>query len=239
MLLRASAVAALLSLASAASAQTTNCRWVEKTWTCETAQAVQLDPSIVSRAYNTPQLDIAGLMQRREQIQAQQAAQQRQDEANRQQKAAEERRLGEQQQQDARRQLGGWQYTTWGMSPRQAAIASKDKVPESGGDPGQHKNGLTVGNVGSYDAGTRHFSAIFYYAESGLYDVTLSIKNLHGCPNLKEDLIGVYGEPTKSYQNFFISSYDWNDQANNNSVTLVDIGQECSITYRPLRALGL
>lgn len=239
MLLRASAVAALMSVASAASAQTTNCRWVGQTWTCETARGVQLDPSIIGRAFDTPQLDVAELMQRRAQIQAQQAAQQRQDEAIRQQQEAVARGLAETQQQDARRQMGGWQYTTWGMSPRQAVIASKDKVPESDGEPGQHKDGLTVGNVGSYDAGTRHFSVIFYYAAGGLYDVTLELKDLHGCPNLKEDLIGVYGDPANKHEDFIMSFYDWKDIANNNAVKLTDMGQMCSITYRPLRAIGL
>ncbi len=133
----------------------------------------------------------------------------------------------------------GWQYTTWGMSPRQAAIASKGAVPESAGDPGQHKDELTVGNVGSYDAGTRHFTAVFYYADGGLYDVTLGLKNLHGCPKLKDDLIGVYGQPAKKFENFILSFYVWRDEAKNNDVTLHIGGQECSIVYRPLKAVGL
>ena len=178
-------------------------------------------------------------MQRRAQIQAQQESQLRQDEAYRQQREAEAQSLAERQQ-TALRQKDGWQYTTWGMSPYQAAMASAGTVPESAGDPGQHKKGLTVGNVGSYDAGTRHFSAIFYYASGGLYDVTLEIKDLHGCPNLKEDLIGVYGEPTSKNESlFFIKFYDWRDVAKNNAVSLTDLGQTCTIVYRPLAPVGL
>lgn len=133
----------------------------------------------------------------------------------------------------------GWQYTTWGMSPHQVAIASSGKAPESTGSAGQRKDGLTIGNVGSYYAGNRHFSAIFYYVGSELYDVTLDIKDLHGCPNLKSDLIEIYGEPTNKYESFIVSFYDWRDDAKNNAVTFTDLGQECEIMYRPLRALGL
>ena len=239
MLFRALAVAAIVSLANAASAQTTNCHWVGQTWTCETARGVQLDPSIIGRAFEAPPLDVAELLQRRAQIQAQQEAQQRQDQANRQQQETAARAMVEKQQQDAQRQMGGWQYTTWGMSPREAAIASRGAMPESEGEPGQHKNGLTIGNVGTYDAGTRHFSAIFYYASGGLFDVTLDLKNLNGCPNLRDDLISVYGNPAKKNEIFIFSSYDWKDVVHNNVVTLTDMGQECTIMYRPLRAVGL
>ena len=80
---------------------------------------------------------------------------------------------------------------------------------------------------------------IFYYVAGGLYDVTLELKDLHGCPNLKEDLIGVYGDPANKHEDFIMSFYDWKDIANNNAVKLTDMGQMCSITYRPLRAIGL
>lgn len=134
----------------------------------------------------------------------------------------------------------GWQYTTWGMSPRQAAIASRGDVPESSGSTGQRKPGLSVGNVGSYDAGTRHFDVIFYYSAGGLYDVTLKFKNMAGCRELKEDLIGVYGEPVKKLEMILIMSfYEWRDEEKNNAITLQDLVQDCSIMYRPLRAVGL
>jgi hypothetical protein len=125
------------------------------------------------------------------------------------------------------------------MSPHQAAVASKGRVPENAGQPGQHKPGLAVGNVGSYDAGTRHFSVVFYYASGGLFDVTLETKDLQGCRTLKEDLVGVYGEPAKKYESIFLSFYDWKDEAKNNAVTLTDSGQFCTIMYRPLKAVGL
>ena len=237
--IRASLFAMLASLGSAASAQTTNCHWVGQTWTCDTVPRTTLDPSIILHAGDAQKAmpNYGDVMEQRARIQAQQEqarAQQRQTEAFRQRQETEARGLADRQERNA-----GWQYTTWGMSPRQAAIASRGAVPESAGDPGQHKGLLSIGNVGSYDAGTRHFSAIFYYAESGLYDVTLVIKNLHGCPNLKEDLIGVYGEPIQKLETFVLSSYEWRDEEKGNSVTLTDLGQECTIMYRPLKAVGL
>ena len=174
------------------------------------------------------------VLERRARAQAQQDAQQRQDEASRQKPKIDARGLADTQQRNA-----GWQYTTWGMSPRQAAIASRGDVPESSGSTGQRKPGLTVGNVGSYDAGIRHFDVIFYYAPSGLYDVTLHFNNGGGCRELKADLIGVYGDPIEKREMIFISFYDWRDEVRNNSVTLTDLGQECTIMYRPLRAVGL
>ena len=50
MLIRASAVAMLATLGSAASAQTTNCHWVGQTWTCDTGPGTTLDPSIILQA---------------------------------------------------------------------------------------------------------------------------------------------------------------------------------------------
>jgi hypothetical protein len=50
LLIRASAFAALVVLGSAASAQTTNCHWVGRTWTCDTAQRTTLDPNIILHA---------------------------------------------------------------------------------------------------------------------------------------------------------------------------------------------
>ena len=97
-----------------------------------------------------------------------------------------------------------------------------------------------MGNVGSYNAGTRHFDVIFFYSAGGLYDVTLTFRNRMGCRELKEDLIGVYGDPIKKIELFpFLSFYDWRDEEKNNSITLSDLGQECTIMYRPLRAVGL
>ena len=176
----------------------------------------------------------ARIQAQQEQARAQQDAQQRQDEASRQQQEVDARGLADRQQRNA-----GWQYTTWGMSPRQAAIASLGDVPESTGSTGQRKPGLTVGNVGSYEAGTRHFDVVFYYASSGLYDVTLSLNNGAGCRELKADMIGVYGDPFKKLETFVMSFYDWRDELKNNSVTLTNLGQECTIMYRPLRAVGL
>jgi hypothetical protein len=176
----------------------------------------------------------ARIQAQQEQARVQQEAQQRQDEAFRQQQETEARGLADRQERDA-----GWQYTTWGMSPRQAAIASKGDVPESSGSSGNRKEGLTVGNVGSYEAGARHFDVIFYYASSGLYDVTLKFKNSAGCRELKVDLIGVYGNPMNKLETYGMSAYVWRDEVKNNSVTLTDLGQACTIMYRPLRAVGL
>lgn len=243
MLIRASIFAMLASLGSAAGAQTTNCHWVGQTWTCDTVPRTTLDPSIILHAGDAQRAmpNYGDVMEQRARIQAQQAqvreqqeAQQRQDEAFRQQQLTEARGLADRQQREA-----GWQYTTWGMSPRQAAIASRGDVPESPGIAGQRKKGLTVGNVGSYDAGTRHFDVVFYYTSSGLYDVTLNFNNGSGCSDLRANLIGVYGDPIRKLETFVMSSYEWRDEIKNNSVTLTDFGQECTIMYRPLRDFGL
>ena len=243
MIIRASAFAMLACFGSSAIAQTTNCHWVGQTWTCDTVPRTTLDPSIILHAgdaqrampnYGDVMEQRARIQAQQEQARAQQDAQQRQDEASRQQQEVDARGLADRQQRNA-----GWQYTTWGMSPRQAAIASRGDVPESTGSTGQRKPGLTVGNVGSYDAGTRHFDVVFYYASSGLYDVTLSFNKGVGCRDLKADLIGVYGDPSKKFEMFVMSSYEWRDEVKNNSVTLTDLGQECTIMYRPLRAVGL
>lgn len=241
--IRALAFAMLASLGSAASAQTTNCHWVGQTWTCDTVPRTTLDSSIILHAgdaqkampnYGDVMEQRARIQAQQEQARAQQEARQRQDQAYRQQQETEARGLADRQERDA-----GWQYTTWGMSPRQAAIASRGDVPESSGSAGQHKQGLTVGNVGSYDAGTRHFDVVFYYSSGGLYDVTLNFSKSAGCRDLRTDLIGVYGNPIKKLETFVMSAYEWRDEVKNNSVTFTDLGQECTIMYRPLRAIGL
>jgi hypothetical protein len=149
------------------------------------------------------------------------------------------RGLAQNQQQSGRQDIGGWQYTRWGMSPREVVLASKGAFPLIADSLGKGKKGLVVGNVGSYYAGTRHCSAKFYYAESGLYDVTLEPKNSKECENLKADLTGVYGQPSNKLDNFWLSAYDWIDAANNNAITLSEFGGNCSLVYRPLRAVGL
>lgn len=48
--LKLSAFVVLIAASGAASAQTTNCHWVGQTWTCDTQQQTQLDPSIILHA---------------------------------------------------------------------------------------------------------------------------------------------------------------------------------------------
>ena len=64
-MVRKAALIALLLVASPALGQQTNCHWISGGWSCESQGRTELDPSIISKAYDTPQIDIAGLMKKR------------------------------------------------------------------------------------------------------------------------------------------------------------------------------
>ena len=76
-MVRKAALIALLLVASPALGQQTNCHWISGGWSCESQGRTELDPSLILKSLNPP-IDIAGIMERRQQNQARNMAEARQ-----------------------------------------------------------------------------------------------------------------------------------------------------------------
>jgi hypothetical protein len=128
----------------------------------------------------------------------------------------------------------GWQYTNWNMSPDEAVEASKGAMALGTGEPGQRIEGLVVGAVGSYQAGSRTFKATFYFKNNKLSLVMLETKEAPRCYALANDLKGVYGKPFDSSESSITVTNTWQDAKAQNFVALLAIGDSCSLTYKAL-----
>lgn len=130
-----------------------------------------------------------------------------------------------------------WQFTRWGMTPAEVAAASKGSVIESTGSPGEAIKGYTIGDTGSYELGSYHFDAVFYFDQSGLTMIRLKMDPAgeDACLALMADMEGSYGKPFDLNNIFDIRGDIWHDTKSNNAVwvTIRD-RTACDLQYRPL-----
>src|SRR4051812_26763659 len=71
--------------------------------------------------------------------------------------------------------LAGWEYTKWGMTPKQVVAASKGKAKLGNGEPGDRVVNEQVGALGTYHATGGEFGTIFYFREGKLNQVNLKM----------------------------------------------------------------
>jgi hypothetical protein len=128
----------------------------------------------------------------------------------------------------------GWQYTQWNMSPEDAVKASAGSMVLGSGEAGQRLKGYEVGAVGSYKAGSRTFKATFYFKSRKLSLIMLETTEAPRCYSLANDLKGVYGKPFDSSSSSITVTNTWHDNKAGNFVALLAIGDQCSLTYKPL-----
>ncbi len=133
--------------------------------------------------------------------------------------------------------LADWQYTRWGMSPREV-------IEASGGAAKPHNNLADNGPtqrskvVAPYRSGEHLFRSRFVFDPlDRLIIVMLELSDPSKCPELYRDLTSAYGPP----QSFGVgrSLPKWWDKKNGNAVLLIDLSKSsCSIQYTPLAAPG-
>lgn len=119
-----------------------------------------------------------------------------------------------------------WQYTRWGMSLTQVIAASHGQVhevPET--DSGMLGRLLARG---TYRAGGLTFNSTFFFDDSGLSRVHLSVTGVD-CKSILTDLIKKYGMPSVNR----IGEPTWRDGDNANVVHLTDAGSVCVVSYTP------
>ena len=131
--------------------------------------------------------------------------------------------------------LADWQYTKWGMSPAEVALASKGAASISNGQPGDRYAGAEIGAVGTYQSGDYSFDAVFYFVANKLADIRLKLANSASqAYRLKNDLDGVYGKAFDESKSLY-HLITYHDVPKNNRVDLLIIGDKATLEYRPLK----
>jgi hypothetical protein len=128
--------------------------------------------------------------------------------------------------------MADWQYTRWGMTPAQVAVASHGAATTGNGEPGERVQGQEVGATGTYASGDFKFRSVFYFDRGKLVDIRLKL--IGGNQNdLRNSLDGLYGKPFKEYKGILqVATY--HDEKKNNRVDLTAIGDLVTLQYRPL-----
>jgi hypothetical protein len=135
--------------------------------------------------------------------------------------------------------LAGWEYTKWGMTPKQVVAASKGKAKLGNGEPGDRVVNEQVGALGTYHATGGEFGTIFYFREGKLNQVNLKMTGddrEKRCDALSADLNAKYGAPDSSSIEGVTS---WKDYRGKNIVRLIHFGDMCNIHYEQSGAHNL
>jgi hypothetical protein len=131
-----------------------------------------------------------------------------------------------------------WVYTKWGMTPTEVANASQGQAARSAGDTNSYVTDFQIGNVGTFRSGPHNFKTTFYFQSDQLTFVHLKLMVGSSCLQLESDLDGLYGRPISASPSSNMYSKTWHDRSKNNRISLLVIGETCSIDYRPLRTDG-
>lgn len=127
-----------------------------------------------------------------------------------------------------------WQYTKWGMTPEQVAMAAPASFTRlSDPDLDSATSRTRLGT--NYEAMGFTFAAFFQFdrATGGLDRVKLLLRG-EGCDELRFKLFNVYGEPDRRP---VLGSVRWRDEANGNIVAFVPVGG-CWVEYFPAPPRG-
>jgi hypothetical protein len=117
-----------------------------------------------------------------------------------------------------------WQFTKWGMTPEQVIAASGGSAvtpdaekSKSCSSPSGEDKCLAI--MPSYKVGSYKFEVSFQFSERKLNRILLKVDPKE-YPNVREMLLGVYGEPISDKKTSFSSKAIWKDDRNKNSVSL-------------------
>jgi hypothetical protein len=133
----------------------------------------------------------------------------------------------------------GWQYTIWGMTPQQVVAASGGKVTLGEGSPGDQISGssLRVGAIGTHSSGKWQFGTVFYFDDNKLALVQAKLRNgQNGCGALWADMKSAYGKPFSEDHDTISSDAIWHDAKKNNFISILEIGDLCHLSYKPLNS---
>jgi hypothetical protein len=109
-----------------------------------------------------------------------------------------------------------WQFTSWGMTPDQVAIASH--------------------GASSYAFGNYTFKVDYSYDNGKLSTVSLTLSNPYGCGSLISDVSVKYGQPVGIDRPIpSITKIKWADQQGGNTVQVSKLDDACFLIYRPVQ----
>ncbi len=126
-----------------------------------------------------------------------------------------------------------WQYTRWGMSPKQVVAASKGKAK-----PFSSETMPDVRAQGGYQSGTFHFKVNFAFRpnDNQLSEVELVPLDNSTCHSIKLNLEGKYGQAVNIETNEYIEREEsrWHDRKQNNLVSFASYPNRCFLKYKQL-----
>jgi hypothetical protein len=125
------------------------------------------------------------------------------------------------------------------MTPQQVVTASGGKVMLGSGSPGDRISGSTleVGAVGTHRSGKWQFETVFYFDGNKLALVQAKLLNGEsGCGGLWADMKSAYGMPFSEDHDSISSDAIWHDDKKNNFISILEIGNLCNLSYKPLKS---
>jgi len=128
-----------------------------------------------------------------------------------------------------------WQYTRWGMTPKEVIAASKGAARETTASEraGGHTADTEALLLAAYRSGKFQFQATFNFGKDTLKLASVTLRLLD--PSLTADLIGNlrarYGEPTSVGGTALMKLTVWRGKAD--QVSLIEIGDMVDLQYRP------
>ena len=136
----------------------------------------------------------------------------------------------------------GWEYTRWGMSPREVAAASRGAASLDSGRPEEALEDYQIGDVAIYVLPAKpepyKFRVTFHFLHGHLAQVKLDLSgaSVNRCFALQIDLKRFLGRPRSGNELTHLET--WEDRGNNNDIASwrVDSGSSatCDIGYGPL-----
>lgn len=133
-----------------------------------------------------------------------------------------------------------WQYTRWGMTPKQVVVASKGAARQNENvvaDTGTHRNERAL-LAAPFSAGRLSFQAQFFFdnAQQKLVKVRLILAGGADCSDVRAELMNLYGQPLSQAAGVVVR---WRDTKRRNTVTLANWGAGgCNLEYEPLDSSG-
>jgi len=133
--------------------------------------------------------------------------------------------------------LADWQYTRWGMTPKEVIEASGQttaKIPNPKKYSSKAANALLSA---PFTTGRFKFVVRFLFDKklSRLVGVHLTVLDPKLCPNLEEAMFSKYGKPDAENKTSFAAFSTWRVKEQNNSIAILTIGNNhCKLQYSPL-----
>lgn len=127
-----------------------------------------------------------------------------------------------------------WQFSRWGMTPTEVIQSSGGTAHAGDGAASAQQDGSTSDVAGTYEAGGRTFTSMFYFQAGRLVSVVLETRNAPDCVATEHDLEAVYGAPAERTKGV-ADTWLWLDRQKDNRVKMIIVsGLYCELQYSPL-----